>query len=1088
MFTRPQLNSVTRHISRRQSQRGQSIVVALLVLLLLGLAGALFVTVVARNLINAGKANRVQTADQYASAGITYADSQLSSSIYGADWRPALQFAVSDGTNGTPDDRPGTGPAGPAYPNGSTILTGDSRERKRYKSQVYNPQTNPNGLAPVPTGTPGDPDAEYLQAGYARYNTGAGRYLVRVTYNPVNLVGDPANSANNYVSTTGLAVPPGKYLKIESIGRGGNIDPMDPTTYGNNRSSDRTQSYLVAYKPIGITDYARFETNPDKRSDIANLGVVSQFYAANPNGGIATPGVSDFYVDPTTSMVKSPPTIQEYPVLTTYGASDAYLKATAAPNNLYPNSNAGSGQANPPTNFTYVAGGGSIHSNMSVRFFGTNVMYLNPTASSPLFQDTAEIGGDLLLDSYNNANPLFTTSSTATAGQQAALILNPTSLSNPTSGVSSTQPNNAPTSAYIAPSNSTTQTNGTFDTHGGLIRDGSMQNDPEGLPRSITRLEPPLVDAQDNASQMPRYRAIAMNSAPRTYTNAAGTAATYPAGSAQYGYGKAIYVNNPDDLQKDSTTIGGGSTLTDEWLHRTAANSTGTSKGDWNGLFYNPPGVTVVLGQLIPATPANGAVAAVPASYGIRLVRSNGDSFVGPDGTPNAGQEMDVRYSDLDTDGSSVSTDTSDPTGAKIDKDIVIYAEGNVRVRGILSPIEPMTTGSGTQIIPRHVTIVTGGTAYIEGNLLKGSPDSTISVLAHDYVCINTTQFLAGSNVEDRTDGGQNPESPGSGDTLTLDTAHSLLQEFNFGLTGTDTPATKYANTKLAVYIAAGPAGGGSTTADLNIYGPTGTSVFPTPQPPPPNTTVFTGQMHLTYDLSTLVTQPTSSNPLFNAVGTDLFQLSVSKDPGTENGASTAQDVALERVAVLPMDIRIEAVLYAQTGSFFVIPGDWFNTNPDDNIAAYLTSFTSPSGANRPNTDSRFPMYGQPIDLKITIDGSVSEAHPADIAAQTAWMQHWGWIPQYHGSLVTSSQAGGASTGTETAGHTLSGQPAIGLQIIYDPQAGYPYDPAPTGTNNLTPYYLRSDAFGRPLPFTPKLPVSTGLLYSGQSGEAPLLQ
>jgi len=1074
MFTRPQLNSITWLTSRRQSQRGQSIVVALLVLLLLGLAGALFVTIVARNLINANKSNRVQMANQYAAAGITYADSQLSSSIDGADWRPPLQFQLA------------TPPA-------------EARELARYNTQLYNATTNPNGLKPVPTGTVGDPDAEYLQAGYTRYNTGAGRYLVRVTYDPVNV--------------SGLVVPPGKYLKIESIGREGNIDSLDPTTYTNGRGNDKTQSFLVAYKPIGITDYARFETNPDKRSDIANLGVVSQFYAANPDGGIATPGVSDFNTQGSTSANgTTAPTIQEYPVITTYGAVDAYLKATASPNNLYPNSNAGSGQANPPTNFTYVAGGGSIHSNMSVRFFGTNVMYLNPTASSPLFQDTAEIGGDLLLDSYNNANPLFTTSSIATAGQQAALILNPTSLSNPTSGVSSTQPNNAPTSAYIAPSNSTTQTNGTFDTHGGLIRDGSMQNDPEGLPRSITRLEPPLVDAQDNASQMPRYRAIAMNSAPRVDPASTATPpASYQAGSARYGYGKAIYVNNPNDLQKDSATIGGGSTLTDEWLHRTAANSAGTSKGDWNGLFYNPPGVTVVLGQLIPATPANGAVAAVPASYGIRLVRSNGDSFVGPDGTPNAGQEMDVRYSDLDTDGSSVSTDTSDPTGAKIDKDIVIYAEGNVRVRGILSPIEPMTTGSGTQIIPRHVTIVTGGTAYIEGNLLKGSPDSTISVLAHDYVCINTTQFLAGSNVEDRADGGQNPESPGSGDTLTLDTAHSLLQEFNFGLTGTDTPATKYANTKLAVYIAAGPAGGGSTTADLNIYGPTGTSVFPTPQPPPPNTTVFTGQMHLTYDLSTLVTQPTSSNPLFNAVGTDLFQLSVSKDPGTENGASTAQDVALERVAVLPMDIRIEAVLYAQTGSFFVIPGDWFNTNENDNITTFLSSFvpTNPSGTlvspegMRPDISgaapgspaftslSRFPMYGQPVDLKITIDGSVSEAHPADIAAQTAWMQHWGWIPQYHGSLVmtytTVPPPPAQQIVPETAGHMLSGQPAIGLQIIYDPQAGYPYDPAPTGTN-LTPYYLRSDAFGRPLPFTPKLPVSTGLLYSGQSGEAPLLQ
>ena len=86
-----------RQSQRRQFQRGQSIVVALLVLLLLGLAGALFVTIVARNLINAGHSNRVQTADQYAAAGITYVDSQLSNSIDGADWRPPLQFQLAVG-------------------------------------------------------------------------------------------------------------------------------------------------------------------------------------------------------------------------------------------------------------------------------------------------------------------------------------------------------------------------------------------------------------------------------------------------------------------------------------------------------------------------------------------------------------------------------------------------------------------------------------------------------------------------------------------------------------------------------------------------------------------------------------------------------------------------------------------------------------------------------------------------------------------------------------------------------------------------------------------------------------------------------
>jgi len=1079
MFTRPQLNSVLRQIPRRQSQRGQSIVVALLVLLLLGLAGALFVTIVARNLINAGKANRVQTADQYAAAGITYADSQLSSSIDGADWRPPLQFQLA-------------------------VPPTEMREMKRYTAAVM-----ANNLSAV---NPNDPDAEYLQAGYARYNTGAGRYLVRVTYTPIietdknGQLYDPVIGLDaNGNAIAPVAVPPGKYLKIESIGREGNIDSLDPTTYNNNRSTDRTQSYLVAYKPIGITDYARFETNPDKRSDIANLGVVSQFYAANTDGGIATPGVSDFNTQGSTGASGTPPTIQEYPVITTYGAADAYIgnPPTQA------NPKAGTLTTIPPVISAtgFMPGGGSIHANMPVRFFGTNVIYLNNISSSlPLFEDTAEIGGDLLLDTYDPKaslnNVTVDNSGSTPVGQQASLILNPADVTKLTATPRPYQPPTPTTlpepveNTYITPSNdnqSTGDVNLPFSTQIGLIRDGSMQNDGAGLPRSITRLEPPLMDAQDNASQMPRYRAIAMNSAPRVDpTSTATPPATYPAGSAQYGYGKAIYVNNPNDIQKDSANIGGGSTLTDEWLHRTAANSTGTNKGGWNGLFYNPPGVTIVLGQEI-TPPANANTAGV---YGIRLTRT--DDFVGPDGTTDAGHDMNVPYSDLDT----------DPTGAASDNDIVIYAEGNVRVRGSASPNEGTDNTTHQKYVPRHITIVTGGTAYIEGNLLKGTPDSSISVLAHDYVCINTTQFLAGTVQGELP---QLPAPPADPSIELTDANPAFTQLFGFGFTnpGATTPQTptlQYGASKLALYIAAGSSLGPSQL-DINILDSTGTTVLTPPPTPPPTPPVLplptlASPLHFTYDLSSVSGNTMVS--LTGATGDSVFELMVQKDPGNiaafgnSPGSDTnaTQNPLLNRVAVLPMDIRIEAVMYAQTGSFFVIPGDWFNTNPIDNISEFLASgtrqdLTGLTPGSQQYTDaytsrSRFPMYGQPIDLKITIYGSVSEAHPADIAAQTAWMQHWGWIPQYHGSLVTSSQAnGGSSTTAETAGHTLSGQPAIGLQIIYDPQVGYPYDPVPTIG---TAYYLRSDAYGRPLPFTPKLPVSTGLLYSGQSGEAPLLQ
>ena len=70
----------------------------------------------------------------------------------------------------------------------------------------------------------------------------------------------------------------------------------------------------------------------------------------------------------------------------------------------------------------------------------------------------------------------------------------------------------------------------------------------------------------------------------------------------------------------------------------------------------------------------------------------------------------------------------------------VLFAEGNVRIRGRL----PRDTEHGGM----RLTVVSRGTIYLEGNLLKGepapglAPQSFLAVLARDYVCLNTTQFV----------------------------------------------------------------------------------------------------------------------------------------------------------------------------------------------------------------------------------------------------------------------------------------------------------------------------------------------------------
>ena len=70
-------------------------------------------------------------------------------------------------------------------------------------------------------------------------------------------------------------------------------------------------------------------------------------------------------------------------------------------------------------------------------------------------------------------------------------------------------------------------------------------------------------------------------------------------------------------------------------------------------------------------------------------------------------------------------------------------------------------TGSGqrgadgsTKLERVHLTIVSGHTAYIDGNIVKGDPDkaSTCAILARDYVCVNTTQFMQQRNQGERLD------------------------------------------------------------------------------------------------------------------------------------------------------------------------------------------------------------------------------------------------------------------------------------------------------------------------------------------------
>jgi hypothetical protein len=118
-------------------------------------------------------------------------------------------------------------------------------------------------------------------------------------------------------------------------------------------------------------------------------------------------------------------------------------------------------------------------------------------------------------------------------------------------------------------------------------------------------------------------------------------------------------------------------------------------------------------------------------------------------------------------------------------------------------------------------------------------------------------------------------------------------------------------------------------------------------------------------------------------------------------GGSTAY--LLGGAMVAPLDIRIEAMLYAQEKSFFIIPGYPMNPDPDDTREAAgrtglrksQSQLDSPTEIEMKNL---YPFYNEPTDVRITLYGPIAENYTASSSDQSAWMQRWGWIPGTYGS------------------------------------------------------------------------------------------
>jgi hypothetical protein len=204
----------------------------------------------------------------------------------------------------------------------------------------------------------------------------------------------------------------------------------------------------------------------------------------------------------------------------------------------------------------------------------------------------------------------------------------------------------------------------------------------------------------------------------------------------------------------------------------------------------------------------------------------------------------------------------------------------------------------------------------------------------------------------------------------------------------------------------------------------------------------------------------------------------------TNYGGISTNDYLVGKVALIPHDVRIEASMFAEEGSFFVIPGQWMNPNPNDRRDAYngfpgtvaekdqkrLEDFGSMPG---------MPFYGEAPDIRISIMGAVSENMPPTIDVQSEWMRKWGWIPKDLGATGLLIPDQHVPRNSAYRGPSPSWGWVPNLTMSYDPvlatarSSGYNNDP------NQSPI-LRTDSYGRPLPPLPRLPVSPALAYFGE--------
>lgn len=993
-------SSIGSGLPAARGRRGQALLIAVLLMTVILLVGILFAALVSYNQGQSARHVDVVAAGQNAEAGINYANAQLQYSPQGADWRPRFVPYTGAGTEVATDPTTwpqdaSTWPSPPAQYADGTVdfnfwgLDGVEGTEDDY----YSDFDMLRGWFPLRAGRVTAP-GRFLRLGFHRFpdpnqlgtdrdslQIGRGYFLLQVTYDP-----DPPYEPDDPPTQNNMS----NALRIVSIGR----------------SVEQSNVFrrLEAYKPLGLTDHMVWITNQGGGAGQATMGI-------RPNVDL--------------------------------NASQSFEAGETLYSHIL-------GPVRSAASLNWL--GDEVDGEASTRFH----LYTRPRDDEGYFRSDKIFAqrGLLALDELPSPAPVPAPTRATVSVDGAAP---------------------EPLPERLDP-----------DAPAGSLPD-RVAVGTQGMPE----LQPVELNPVDPVTGKSRYQALTRDSgvvvrATRSDSDH-GVAVGDPVNIGMYGHGPGMYIDNVTDIQfMGPDGQSNLAALMNDWLRSPLGQGYVGSATGWDATFttYTPPGVEIEFfptEAAVEAT-ATGGVAPGddPTAVGVGQLWWPRHR-VGAPGIKITRHDGRWRRADFDGAAWSVGGD-SGRNVMVIDYPAypqqVIFAEGNVRVKGIL-PARDRSIPDGPLDRSFDVTVVSNATIYIDGQLMTAQDvhgrragtniasneildedTAKVALLAKDHMCLNPTQIvpqLTAGLVTAAADDEANPSITDQHWELYPNSGGGVYSQWRFGWPDADRNNDGYGEGSpgslplvssgadvhvnfVPIHAAAdpGPSGMGMTAYN-ETAGNTQAYSFIAGAGLDPWTFIFVppgallgsvaGQRERISQAIAPNWQVPGSTPAFdfanpvqpfnltglNAAATTYISRDIGqantvsvfqRDPEMGTGASAylikkwkieecVNDADLGFQIPLPTaHARVNALMLAQRGAWFVIPGTYFDptagTDPGYD-ALYGGDATTVSAL-----DSLYAARFRRYNYEIVVRGAITQNYTAPLEAQQTWMTRWAF-PLYSG-------------------------------------------------------------------------------------------